>query len=84
MKFPIIYIKGTNLILGGYEFSNIITSRLTIRIPEYSMTNDPEKVWPGGIVRYAMDTSLGKYLDVLHAQYIIEQSNTCTILVAYT
>ena len=26
------------------------------------MTNDPEKVWPGGIVHYVMDTSLGKRL----------------------
>ena len=61
MKFPNFYTNGTNLILGVYEFNNIIAPRLTSRIPEYSMTNDPEKVWPGGIIHYVMATSLGKY-----------------------
>ena len=47
--------------LGGYEFNGIVASRLNSRDPEYSMTNDPEKVWPGGIIHYVMDTSLGKF-----------------------
>ena len=51
-----------NLILGGYEFNIITAPKLTSRIPEYSMTNDAEKVWPGGTVHYVMDISLGKIL----------------------
>ena len=48
--------------LGGYEFNSITALKLTSRSPEYSITNDPGKVWPGGIVHYMMDTSLGKFL----------------------
>ena len=36
------------------------------------MTNDPDKVWPGGIVHYVMDTSLGKFLiQLFPAQYML-------------
>ena len=58
------YKNFLNTHLEEHEF-NIITSctpKQNSRIPEYSMTNDPEKVWPGGIVHYAMDASLGKFL----------------------
>ena len=74
MKFPNINIIVTNLISGGYEFNNIIALRITSRIPEYSMTTDPEKVWPGGTVHYVIDSSLGKFLDFLNAQCTLVQS----------
>ena len=55
------YFKGKNFLLGGYEFNSITVLKPKSRILEFSMTNDPEKVWPGGIVHYAMDTSLGMF-----------------------
>ena len=49
-------------IVGEYGFKNSITTlKVNSRFPEYSMINDPEKVWPGAIVHYAMDASLGKF-----------------------
>ena len=52
----------TNFILGRCEVNLITALKVNSRFPEYSMTNDPEKVWPGGIVYYWMDTSIGKRL----------------------
>ena len=47
-------------IIGEYELNSITDPKLNRRFPEYSMTNDPEKVWPGATVHYVMDTTLGK------------------------
>ena len=48
--------------VGEHEINIITTPKLNNRITQYSMTNDPEKVWPGGIVHYAMDASLSKFM----------------------
>ena len=57
----VIILNANKFIIGECEFNIITTSKLNKRFPEYSMTNDPDKVWPGGIVHYVMDTSLGKF-----------------------
>ena len=67
-----MYVVGCNcvyeikFIIGEYEFYSITAPKPNSRFPEYSMTNDPEKVWPGGIVYYVMDTSLRKFLMAWH------------------
>ena len=48
--------------VGEHDFNTITTPKLNNRVPQYSMTNDPEKVWPGGIVHYAMEASLSKFM----------------------
>ena len=55
-------MKANSLHVGEYEFYSITAPKLNSRFPEYSMTNDPEKVWPRGIVHYVMDTTLSKLL----------------------
>ena len=58
-----LYYKQVSFIyIGGDEFITTTTPKLNSRFPQSTMTNDPEKVWPGGIVHYVMDTSLGKFL----------------------
>ena len=39
----------SKFIIGDYECYCITAPKLYRRSPEYSMTNDPEKVWPGAI-----------------------------------
>ena len=63
-----VYIVGcnpklisVNFITGEYEFNRITTISINSRFPEHSMTNDPEMVWPGGIVHYMIDRSVGKF-----------------------
>ena len=51
-----------NTHVDEHEFNMISTPKPNSRFPQYTMTNDPEKVWPGGIVHYAMDASIGKLL----------------------
>ena len=51
-------------VIGEYEFDSITTTNLNSRFPEYSMTNDPGKVWPGVIVHYVMDPTIGKFDDI--------------------
>ena len=67
--------------IDGHKFSSITAHELYDRFPQYSMTNDPEKVWPGGIVHYLMDTTLGKFKII----YIIFMFEICfsTILLRY-
>ena len=48
-------------IIGEFEFKSINAPKLNSRDPVFSMTKDPEKVWPRGIVHYVMDSSLGKF-----------------------
>ena len=59
-----LYQKQAISTIGECEHKKgIFTPKQKSRFPEFSMTNDPEKVWPGGIVHYVMDTSLGKLSD---------------------
>ena len=62
MNSTSIKLDPCNLNIGEYKFNNITVPKLTGRIPEFSMTIDKEMVWPGGIVDYVIDTSLGKFL----------------------
>ena len=49
--------------IGEYEFnSTSLEPHVSSRFPEYSMTNDPEKVWPRATVHYVMNASLGKFM----------------------
>ena len=52
----------SQFITDEYKFNSITDPELHTRFPEHSMTNDPEKVWPRGVIHYVMDTSLGKFL----------------------
>ena len=65
------------LIIGEHEFNITTTARQNNRIPQYSMTNDPEKVWPGGVVHYVMDKSLGRYITA----YLSCSLHTCTLYI---
>ena len=63
-------INRNKFIIGEYELDSVKALQLhgISRFPEYSMTNDPANVWPGAIVHYAMDTSLGKFQSrLIHA-----------------
>ena len=51
------------------EFFITTTPSLYSRFPQCAMTNEPGKVWPGGIVYYAMDASLGQFL-IMHVLFI--------------
>ena len=58
----IVRLKYTsNVILGNYELNTVDVLRTNNRCPQYTMTNDPEKVWPRGIIPYMLDPSLGKF-----------------------
>ena len=45
----------------------------TSKSPQNSMTSDPDKVWPGGVLPYQIDNSVGKgisiYLLLLRRRY---------------
>ena len=71
--------NANKFIVGEYEFNSITAPELHVlsRLPEYSMTNDPEKVWPGGVVHYVMDTSLGKWMITYTHVYIHLILNRC-------
>ena len=46
--------------LGDKTSGDGDTANTTHRTSQNSMTNDPDKVWPGGIVPYEIDFSVGK------------------------
>ena len=73
----IIFNKKEDFIIhaGEYEFNITTAPKLNSRFPAYFMTNDPEKVWPGAIVHYVMDTSLGKFWMIPRS---CPASHTCT------
>ena len=66
--------------VGENDTYSLTTSKLNNRFPEYSMTNDPEKVWPGALVHYLMDISLSKLLTMytcsIHACANTNHANT--------
>ena len=56
-----VYLKYKKSFLGGYGFNSLFTAKSSKRFQQYSVTNDPKKIWPGGIVSYMIDSSLSKY-----------------------
>ena len=50
--------------VDGFEFIPVNAPKSNNRFQQYSMTNDPQKVWPGGIVPYVLDSSLSKFPNV--------------------
>ena len=73
----------SNLSLGENELNVIIAPKQKTRLPQYSMTNDPEKVWPGGVIHYVMDATLGEFLIKSRlVQYML--TGTCSTIYTCT
>ena len=54
----------------GETSNNGMVVEESSRSPQHLMTNDPDKVWPGGILPYHIDASVGNsimiYVTCLH------------------
>ena len=45
--------------VGSEIENNAVVIEQSNRSPQDLMTNDPDKVWPGGILPYSIDASVG-------------------------
>ena len=55
--------------IGEHKTITSATPKLNSRTPQHTMTNDPGKVWPQGVVHYVMDKSLSEF--GAHVLYLI-------------
>ena len=47
--------------LGLHGFSAVLAPSPTNGFPQNTMTNDPQKVWPGGIIPYLLQRPFGEF-----------------------
>ena len=64
----------------GYRGRNVgINVNGDWRERQHSMTNDPDKVWPNGILPYLIDDNLGKDTFTRHLQTIFLKKVICGV-----
>ena len=58
-----MHLKYDISLLGTYMYviNCVVAPKSKNTFPLHSMTNDPEKIWPGGTVSYMLDPSLSKF-----------------------
>ena len=70
-------IEHITFFVDEHEFNITRNPKLNGRPPQYSMTNDPEKVWPGGIVHYGMDASISEFVNAHPSIFVHALMNDC-------